>query len=574
MTLSRGLHPAQKVRDYQARGWWSEETIDQLYLAQVAARRGAVAVVDPANRETLLGSAPRRLTWGELDDEVTALAAHFDDLGLRRGDVLGMQLPNSIELVEVYLAAWLLGIVVSPMPMQYREHEVMSIARRAEFVAFIGTASFGSRSSLTDVAANAEHLPGLRHVIAVDTAAGRQALAPGVTPWVPRAAGPSERERVAARRASDPNHPNDLTTICWTSGTESDPKGVLRTHLDWIAASWSTVEGPMLTCDDVELNPFPMVNMGGINSMLVPWLRTGCVLVQHHPFDLPTFLDQIAAEQITYTCAAPTVLMSLLQDAELLDRADLSTLTRISSGSAPLQPAMVRGWQERGIGIINFFGSNEGAIMLSSVEDFPDPDDRARYFPRYGVPGFIWPSRLGESMHVRVVDTETGIDLTEPGTPGELRVIGPTLFPGYLGGGGEAFDEQGYLRTGDLFEIAGDQGQLLLYVGRAKDLVIRGGMNISPAELEGLIDDHPAVVDVAIIGDPDEHLGETVAAVVVLTPGASLGLAELNDFLREKRIASFKLPARLEIRDEMPRNPTGKILKRHLRRHASTPTRD
>jgi acyl-CoA synthetase (AMP-forming)/AMP-acid ligase II len=162
----------------------------------------------------------------------------------------------------------------------------------------------------------------------------------------------------------------------------------------------------------------------------------------------------------------------------------------------------------------------------------------------------------------------TGEDVTEPGHPGELHISGPSVFAGYLHGDElpSPFDDRGYLRTGDLFEIAGDRGQYLRYLDRARDQVIRGGMNIAPAELEGLISDHPAVADVAVIGDPDERLGERVAAVVVLRAGTSLTLEELVAWLRERSIASFKLPERLEVRDELPRNAVGKVLKRTLRR--------
>ena len=571
MAISRGLHPPAKVADYQARGWWSDETVDQLLDRQVAERPDELAVVDPANRADLLGSAPRRLTWGELDAEVVSLAARLDDLGLRRGDVLGVQLPNAIELVEVYLAAWSLGIVVSPLPMQYRQREILGMANQAEFAAFVTSATFGGRSPVLDVLDVRDQVPSLRAVAVFGDPSELADVPGGVESWAPAAATEAERAQVASRRADDPNDANDCLTICWTSGTESEPKGVPRAHLEWLAICWATVDAPRVVAEDVLLNPFPMVNMAGINGMFLPWLRTGCVLVQHHPFDLPTFLQQIAVERVTYTVAPPALLWMLLHNEELLAKADLSSLTRLGSGSVPLQPAMVRGWQEKfGIGVINFFGSNEGIGLLSSVEDFPDPDDRAQFFPRYGAPGVTWSSRLSEQVGVKLVDPATGDEITEPGVPGELRLDGPTVFAGYLNPEGRAnpFDEEGYLRTGDIFEIAGDRDQFLRYLDRAKDLVIRGGMNIAPAELEGLIGDHPDVVDVAVIGDPDEVLGERVAAVVTLRPGATMTLDELVAFLRGKQIASYKLPERLAVRDELPRNPVGKILKRELRQGA------
>lgn len=567
MGLTRGLHRAERVEKYRSLGWWTDETIDQVFRDQVAARPEAVAVVDPANRADLVGSPPRRVTWAELDAEVDGLAAQFLERGLSRGDVLGVQIPNGIELVTTYLAAWSLGIVVSPLAMQYREHELIAMAQRASFAALLTVGRFGDRSPAADALSVRDQLD-LRWIATFGAAEESiTATHPDVEHLTPQPADDATRADLAQRRADDPVDPNDLVTVCWTSGTEGVPKGVMRAHCDWLAFSWFTLDAPRLTADDVILNPFPMINMAGINGVMMPWLRSGGTLVQHHPFDAPTFFGQIARERVSYTLAPPALLWMLLNNEQMLSQVDLSSLTRIGSGSAPLQPAMVRGWQERfGIRVINFFGSNEGIGLMSSAEDFPDPDDRARFFPRYGAEGVDWSSRASTWITLRLVDQSTGQEITEPGVPGELQIDGPFLFGGYIGLPPEAgLADDGYLKTGDVFEIAGDRQHYLRYVDRAKDLVIRGGMNIAPAELEGLIVEHPAVAEVAVVGDPDETLGERVAAFVSLNEGASLTLDDLVEFLRDRKIASFKLPERLEIRDTLPRNPVGKLLKRELR---------
>lgn len=324
--------------------------------------------------------------------------------------------------------------------------------------------------------------------------------------------------------------------------------------------------------DSVLLNPFPMINMAGISGMFLPWLFTGCLLVQHHPFDAPTFFVQIATERVTYTLAPPALLWMLLHNEDLRSKVDLSSLEQIGSGSAPLQPAMVRGWQEQfGLNVINNFGSNEGLALQSLPEDFPNPDERARFFPRHGALGVEWEAFLADRVSVHVVDLQTEEEITAPGVPGELRIAGPTVFAGYLDGEtlSSPFDEQGRLCTGDVFEIAGDDGQFLVYVDRNKDLIIRGGMNIAPVALEAMIAEHPAVAEVAVIGDPDEVLGERVAAVVALREGQSLTLDELVAFLRDRKIGSYQLPERLEVRAELPRNAVGKLLKRDLRSQAA-----
>ena len=162
MTARRGLHPPERVAEYVGRGWWTGETLDGLFRDTVAERGDAPAIADPANRADLLGSPPRRLTWSELDGEVTALAVWLLDLGLRRGDVLGVQLPNTVELAEAYLAAWSIGVVVSPLPMQFREHEVGEAARQAAFRAFLTVPDLAGRSPAAEVHALRDRLPGRR----------------------------------------------------------------------------------------------------------------------------------------------------------------------------------------------------------------------------------------------------------------------------------------------------------------------------------------------------------------------------------------------------------------------------
>jgi acyl-coenzyme A synthetase/AMP-(fatty) acid ligase len=235
--------------------------------------------------------------------------------------------------------------------MQYRDHEIIAMAKKAKFAAFLTCHRFGQRFPATDIAAIADRLPHPCTLIVfgpepTSTTTDRNDLPPSVVRITPTAADECDRARVRHHLTAGPNDANDCLTICWTSGTESAPKGVLRCHLDWLAISWATVDAPRLTSQDVLLNAFPMVNMAGINGMLLPWLRTGAVLVQHHPMDLPTWLHQVATEHITYTVAPPSLLQMLLHDPGLHTEFDLTSLTRVGSGSAPLQPAMVRAWQE------------------------------------------------------------------------------------------------------------------------------------------------------------------------------------------------------------------------------------
>ena len=222
--------------------------------------------------------------------------------------------------------------------------------------------------------------------------------------------------------------------------------------------------------------------------------------------------------------------------------------------------------------IVNYFGSNEGAALTSSDIDVPDPALRAQFFPRAGVDGHQWKISTTRKIRTRLVDLDSGQDIVQADQVGELRFAGPTVFSGYFRApelSARAFDEQGYYRTGDLFEIAGDQQQYYRYVGRSKDLVIRGGVNISSEEIESLLLACPGVQDVAVVAVPDPILGEKLCACIVAKPGQAPALADLQRFLKDnKRVAVYKLPEYLLPVDSLPRNAVGKILKRQLREHA------
>jgi acyl-CoA synthetase len=555
-----GLHPAERVREYRAKGYWNDDMIDALLRERVRVHGDIPAITDPLNRESLLDGPFRVLTWPQLDEEVSRLAQVLLDEGIGTGDVVGVQLPNTVEIAVAFLAIVRIGAIVAPFPVQYRAWELTHLGNVAQVRAFLTANRIGSRPAAEELAGLRPRIPSLRWI---------GAFGAGLDDRITAA---DDRAGLAVHLASFTPDPNDAVTICWTSGTESTPKGVQRTHYDWMAMCTGTVEGPDLTDADVLLNPFPMVNMAGINGMFLPWLKVGGLLVQHHPFDLATFLRQISQHRATYTCAPPALLTALLHNEALLAQTDISSLRILGSGSTPLAPSLLQGWHDRyGIEIINFYGSNEGIALLGTPKDIPDPGVRAQYFPRYGVRD--WDFTMASTTLARIVDPQTGTEITEPGVPGELRIKGPGVFPGYLPASGvpDPFDEDGYLRTGDILEIAGDDLEYLHYVDRSKDMVVRGGMKISAAELEGFISGHPKVADVAVVAYPDEVLGERACAVVVARrseadgAGETVTLEEIVAYLRDLGIATFKLPERLELRDELPRNPLGKILKRDLR---------
>jgi acyl-CoA synthetase (AMP-forming)/AMP-acid ligase II len=556
-----GLHPAERVREYREAGYWNDDMIDALLRERVSRDGDIPAIVDPLNRDALMDGPVATLTWPQLDEQVSRLAQVLLDEGIVAGDVVGIQLPNTVEIAVAFLAIVRIGAIVAPFPVQYRAYELTRLSHVAQARMFITATRIGHREAAAEIAALRDDIPSLRVV-----AAFGEARPAGVIGLDERIASAQDRRGLAAYLSAWTPDPNDCVTICWTSGTEATPKGVQRTHYDWMAMCTGTVEGPDLTRDDVLLNPFPMVSMAGINGMFLPWLKVGGLLVQHHPFDLATFLRQISHHRATYTVAPPALLTTLLHNEALLAETDISSLRLLGSGSTPLAPSLLQGWHDKyGIEIINFYGSNEGIALLGTPKDIPDPSVRALYFPRYGARN--WSFSLARTTLARIVDPLSGLEITSPGVPGELRIKGPGVFPGYLPASGvpDPFDEDGYLKTGDILEIAGDDLQYLHYIDRSKDMVVRGGMKISAAELETFVSGHPKVAEVAVVAYPDEVLGERACVVVVPRPGQTVSLAEIVEYLRGLGIATFKLPERLELREALPRNPLGKILKRDLR---------
>ncbi|WP_336987098.1 class I adenylate-forming enzyme family protein [Altererythrobacter aquiaggeris] len=552
--------PEDKRTLYREQGWWGDKTLADLFFANADAHGDRVALVDAPNRSDFSFGGQQRLTYTQLRSEVERLAGALIDGGIGHGDVIMIQLPNISEFVSLYFAAATIGAAVSPVAVQYRSHELAGMMRLVKPAAFI----CGTRFRGSDHVATASGLLNsncrlmtfgpdpVDNALDLTTAAGNP-------------------QALADHRVLHPAGADDIFTICWTSGTTGAPKGVPRSHNHWVGIAPATYQVGQLEAGDVLLNPFPLINMASIGGITMSWLRLAGTMVLHHPFDPQVYLRQIAEERPHFTIAPPAILNMLLQNEALLAQTDLSSLRSIASGSAPLSPAMVKGFQDRfGINVVNVFGSNEGMSLATGPDIVPDPVERASYFPREMplVPYFGGEPRA--ILQTRLVPAGGDSEICTEGVAGELQIKGPTVFEGYFEAPdrtAEAFTRDGYFRTGDLFEIGGE-GRFYRFVGRCKDLIIRGGMNIAPEEIDQLLGGHPDLTEACAFSLPDPVMGERIGLAYVPREDREVGLPEISEFLQQQGLAKFKYPERLFRFAELPRNVTNKVMRDQVRERA------
>ena len=362
---------------------------------------------------------------------------------------------------------------------------------------------------------------------------------------------------------------NDIFTICWTSGTEANSKGCPLSHNNWIGMA-VLQEAAGMKAGDVMITAGPLVNMASVGTVYVPWLVLGGTMVLHHPFNPQVFMQQIMTERPNYTLLVPAVTNMIAKHPDV-DKFDLSCFRSITIGSAPPSLYTMEVFKQKwDIDIGNIWGQNEGTGIISGLEDVPDMKVRVDHFPQYGRPGNAWKSRASRIIDAKVVDA-VGKELTNPGEVGELVYKGPGLIAGYFKNPEQtkkAFTEDGYFRTGDLFQIR--EGGHISFFERGKDIIIRGGYNISSQEIENYLLGCPKIQEVAVVGMPDDKLGERMCAYVTPVPGDTVSLEDLCDHLASVGVAKYKYPERIEIIEAIPRNPVGKILKKNLRADLQT----
>ena len=475
-----------------------------------------------------------RFTYRQMDDRATRCARLWMDVcGLRKGDRVGILANNRVEFLDAFCSAAKCGVIAVPLNTRYTPHELEYIVRDSGMQALLYEAEF------TDTVLALRKQNALRSWIALDRPADASDLL-----YADSVAG------LSAAPLGMRCQPEDLLCLLYTSGTTGKPKGVMTPHrmVAWnaynTAVSWQLLES------DVSPIFTPLYHAGGLGAFLMPVWTMGGTIVLHRGFDTAEIWRTIEQERCTVVLGVPTI-YKLLMEAHEFQKADLSHVRWFISGGAPLPLYIIEAYQKRGIVFKQGYGLSEVGVNCFAMT----VEDSRRKAGSIGKPMMFTQARLvgGDGRDVAA------------GEIGELLLRGPHVCKGYWNNPqatSAALDAEGWFHTGDLARR--DEEDFFYIAGRAKDMLISGGVNIYPAEIEAELLQHPAVQDAAVVGVPHPTWGEVGVAFVVLRPNHAATPEELAPFLAG-RLARYKVPREFRFVASLPRTPYGKVLKQELR---------
>lgn len=515
-------------RQYEERGLWNDTTLAGRVMVHASLIPDQPAVVDEMGRRT----------WQQLYDDAAAFSGWLADTGVGVGHVVSAQLSNRYEFVVTALAVQSLGAVVNPLLPNYRARELINVFTTARPVVMVLPAEYRGedpRKMVAEVAASTGVSP--RSVV-IDGSP-----APGETAF---------GAALDAGRGTTLHggSPRAVSELIFTSGTEARPKAIM--HTEQTTNFSMRVAGADLGVSDADVvwMPSPLGHSTGFNYGMRFALYHGLPLVLQERWDPNRALELITREVCSYTLAATTFLRDLVAAASR-EGADLKSLRAFGCGGAPVPPALVDEAASVGVQVLRLYGSTEVLVATWNRPDTPlhqrrSTDGRAL---------------TDVEIEVRSPDGRS----VAPAQEGELYVRGPNTCVGFFDDPertSTTFSPDGWVRTGDLVTV--DDDGYVTVVGRKKEIIIRGGINIAPREIEELLTGLEQVAQVAVVGLPDERLGERMCACVVLKPGATLDLEAAVAHLKNQGLARYKLPERLEICESFPITASGKVQKHQL----------
>jgi cyclohexanecarboxylate-CoA ligase len=484
-----------------------------------------------------------RLSYRELAARTDRMAAGLIRLGVKKSDVVSCQLPNWWQFTALALACGRIGAVINPLMPIFREREVKFMLGLAQSKVIVVPREFRSFDYPAMVRSIRPELPELRHLLVIggegDEDFDNHLLQPDT----------AANTQFAARRPTADN----VMQLLYTSGTTGEPKGVMHTANTLLSNLRPYAERLQLGRQDVVLMASPMAHQTGFMYGLMMPIMLGATAVLQDIWDPKLAARRIGGEKVTFTMAS-TPFLSDLTDVVGAGGHDVSSLRIFLAAGAPIPRVLVeRATQSLKANIISAWGMTEnGAVTTTKLDDPPEKTFHTDGCPLSG-------------MELRV--TNSGNEPLPPGEEGQLKVRGCSNFVGYLKRPHlYGHDAEGWFDTGDLARI--DADGYIRITGRSKDIIIRGGENIPVVEIEGLLFRHPAIQAVAIVGFPDPRLIERACAFAVLKAGQTLSQEEMTCFLEQQKLAKQYMPERLEIVEDLPRTPSGKVQKYKLREMA------
>ncbi|MEW6364516.1 MAG: long-chain fatty acid--CoA ligase [Acidobacteriota bacterium] len=482
-----------------------------------------------------------RFTYAQLDQRAASCArAWLDVVGLKKGDRIGILAHNRVEFLDAFFAAGKSGVVLVPLGTRLTARELEPIARDSGMTALAYDGAF------RDAVRELKQATAIRCWIALDEPADESDV--------------RHAHLVEQGRGSSATLPRcgveDIYCLLYTSGTTGSPKGVMIPHRMVTWNGFNTAMCWQLRADDVSPIFTPLYHAGGLGAFLVPIFAIGGTIVLHRGFDSSEIWREIQAERCTVVLGVPTIWKLLMESPEF-ETVDLSHVRWFISGGAPLPLYIMDAYQRRGVVFKQGYGLTEVGVNCFSMTT----EESTRKIGSIGKPLMFTEARLAGADG----------DEVPVGEVGELLLRGPHVCSGYWNNPAataEAIDPDGWFHTGDLAKR--DADGFFWIAGRKKDMIISGGVNVYPAEVENELLLHPAVMDAAVVGVPDERWGEVGVAFVVASTEDRPSADSLRTFLGE-RLARFKIPVEFVFLDSLPRTPYGKVLKGELReRHLQT----
>ncbi|HAV9375930.1 TPA: medium-chain fatty-acid--CoA ligase [Escherichia coli] len=524
----------QRRAAYRQQGLWGDASLADYWQQTARAMPDKIAVVDNHGAS---------YTYSALDHAASCLANWMLAKGIESGDRIAFQLPGWCEFTVIYLACLKIGAVSVPLLPSWREAELVWVLNKCQAKMFFAPTLFKQTRPVDLILPLQNQLPQLQQIVGVDK------LAPATSSL-------SLSQIIADNTpltTAITTHGDELAAVLFTSGTEGLPKGVMLTHNNILASERAYCARLNLTWQDVFMMPAPLGHATGfLHGVTAPFL-IGARSVLLDIFTPDACLALLEQQRCTCMLGATPFVYDLLN---LLEKqpADLSALRFFLCGGTTIPKKVARECQQRGIKLLSVYGSTESSPH--AVVNLDDPLSRFMHTDGYAAAG----------VEIKVVDDAR--KTLPPGCEGEEASRGPNVFMGYFDEPeltARALDEEGWYYSGDLCRM--DEAGYIKITGRKKDIIVRGGENISSREVEDILLQHPKIHDACVVAMPDERLGERSCAYVVLkAPHHSLSLEEVVAFFSRKRVEKYKYPEHIVVIEKLPRTASGKIQKFLLRK--------